>query len=223
LLCAVLFLPVSCMTYSEDYEDSNRRNVVNVNGLVTVKTLESGTVYFQLDEKTTLQPVSWSNVFGKEVRALLDYSELSQESELFTKVVKVNHIDSIRTKKAVSLMFRNTDETLGDQPIELIDDWMNVCEDGYMNVHFAYQCGDDLVKHELNLGIHPDKPYDLYLWLDRKNDSGTLWKDDLVAFDITGFIPCEEGEVVSLTLHWNSHDGAKTLKFKCKPHRITKL
>ncbi|MBQ5411462.1 MAG: hypothetical protein IIU20_06800, partial [Bacteroidales bacterium] len=56
LLFAALFLPVSCMTYSEDFEDTNRRVVVNVNGMVTVKTLESGTVYFQLDEKTTLHP-----------------------------------------------------------------------------------------------------------------------------------------------------------------------
>ncbi len=222
-MSAALLLPVSCMKYSEDIENPNVRVAFKVNGMVTVKTLESGTVYFQLDEKTTLHPVSWSNVFGKEVRALLDYIELSQECDLFTKEVKVNHIDSIRTKKAVSLMFRNQDETLGDQPIELIDDWMTVCEDGYMNVHYAYQYGDDLVKHELNLGIHPDNPYDLYLWLDRKNDSGTSWNDDLVAFDITGLIPCEEGEVVSLTLHWTSNDGEKTLKFKCKPHRITKL
>lgn len=223
-LCAVLFLPVSCMAiYSEDVEDVNGNLRGYANALVTVKTHESGTVYFQLDETTTLQPVSWNNTFGKEVRALLYYQELAQDSELFTKVVKVNQIDSVRTKKAFSLSFHNPVEGKDYSPIELIDDWVTVCEDGYMNVHYAAQFGDDRSKHELSLGIHPDKPYDLYLSLDRKGDSGTTWYDDIVAFDITELIPCEEGEVVSLTLHWDSNDGAKTLKFKCKPHRITKL
>lgn len=224
LLSAVLFLPVSCMSYSEDLEAANDRSrAILANGLVTVKTLESGTVYFQLDETTTLQPVSWKNYFGKEVRALVNYTELSVDSELFTKAVRVNGIDSVRTKKAYSLAFRNPDEDVADSPIELIDDWLTVCEDGYMNVHYAAQYGSNPDVHELNLGIHPDKPFDLYLFLDRKNDSGTAWYDEVVAFDITELIPCDEGEVVSLTLHWDSNDGSKTLKFKCKPHRITKL
>jgi hypothetical protein len=223
-MLATLILSVSCAKYSADIEPGGSNRVVPLwNAMVTVKSLESGTIYFQLDETTTLQPVSWENIFGKEVRALVNYTELPQDSEMFTKAVTVNRIDSVRTKKAQSLFFSSNAFPGEGDPLEIVDDWLTVCEDGYMNVHFAAQGSAGKASYELSLGIHPDNPYDMYLWLDKRGDSGTTWYNDIVAFDVSDLIPCEEGEVVSLTLHWKSNDGTKTLKFKCKPHRITKL
>ena len=44
--------------------------------IVTVKTLESGETYFQVDEKTTLLPVDWKNPYkGGKQRAVHQISQ----------------------------------------------------------------------------------------------------------------------------------------------------
>lgn len=70
------------------------------NALVTVKTDADQTVFLQLDDKTTLLPTNMTkSPYGeKEVRALVNYKEVDEPSDIYTQAVHINWIDSILTK-----------------------------------------------------------------------------------------------------------------------------
>lgn len=208
---AAIAASVSSCALDSDYKnyDENRPSAI-----VTVKTLSSGETYFQVDEKTTLLPVDWKNPYASETRALVRYTELPDASAgLFTKSVKVNWIDSVLTKKAVP--FTEEFKKGANDPVELIPDWLTVCEDGYMTVHFATWWGPDGRKpHFINLGIDPQNPRDLYFRHDKNgDDSATRAMEGIVAFKIDEFLTdVKDGD--ELTFHWTSFDGEKEAKLK---------
>ena len=81
----------SCMKDNQvDYE------LLMPNAIVTVKPAEGTPSFFlQLDDQTTLEPVNMqSSPFGEdEVRALVNYTETSEPSELYDKAVYINWIE----------------------------------------------------------------------------------------------------------------------------------
>ena len=93
ILLGILILP-SCV---DDDDDVNR---YYPNALVTVKEAADETVFFQLDDNTTLLPVNVTShpYDSKEVRALVNYDEVDDPSQVYDQAVRVNWIDSIRTK-----------------------------------------------------------------------------------------------------------------------------
>lgn len=208
---AALVASVSSCSVGGNYEDYD---VNRPNAIVTIKTLSSGETYFQVDEKTTLLPVDWKNPYKSETRALVRYTEQSDANAgLFTKSVKVNWIDSVLTKKAVP--FTEEFKNGADDPVELIPDWLTVCEDGYLTVHFATWWGPDGSKpHYINLGIDPEKPHDLYFRHDKNgDDAATRAMEGIVAFKIDEILTdVKDGD--ELTFHWTSFDGEREAKLK---------
>ena len=65
-------------------------SIMWADAIVTVKSSQSGSTYFQLDEKNTLEPYKWTNPFRTEVRALLSFSDTKMSSDMFSKLVTVN-------------------------------------------------------------------------------------------------------------------------------------
>ena len=103
------------------------------NALVTVK--KSGDAcYLQLDDNTTLLAKNLKpTIFdGKEVRALVNYSQTSENSEKYNQVIHVNWIDSILTKKPVPSLGSDNEnsEKYGNSQVEIVRDWVTVAEDG---------------------------------------------------------------------------------------------
>lgn len=197
-----------------DYETYSDFGAPGPNAVVTVKTSASGATYFQLDEETTLEPVEWRSPYKSETRALLNYSELTSESADFTKQVKVNWIDSVLTKNAVAMSVSELSSEEGNDPVEVVDDWLTVCEDGYMTIHFVSKRGEDRITHKVSLGVNPDNPYVFYLRYDKNGDLGTYWKEEFAAFRIGDFVPASD-QPVKITLHWRSYSGQGTLGMKC--------
>ena len=122
ILLTMLILP-SCL---DDDDDVSR---LYPNALVTVKEAADETVYFQLDETTTLLPVNiTSHPFdSKEVRALVNYEEVDDSSEEYDQAVRVNWIDSIRTKPAPN---REDNDNEYGTTVEIVSDWVTIAEDG---------------------------------------------------------------------------------------------
>ncbi len=218
-LAAILLMP-SCA----DFENDINGFVINQNGvdgfgspnaIVTVKTSASGKTYFQLDDKTTLEPVGWKNTFGGECRAMVNYSELMLSSVSFCdKQVRVNSIDSVSTRDAE---LRKVD-LKGSDPVEMVSnygvlDWLTVCEDGYMTVHFVILYGGK--KHSIKLYADPKDPDHLYLFHDASKDIGKEARDAVASFRIDKVVPAEKYQTV--TLHWLSYEGEKEMKFKYGP------
>ena len=182
------------------------------NALVTIKTTESGTNYFQLDEKTTLEPKGWTNPYKREVRALLKYSELPEASDLFSKKVTVEWIDSVRTKSAVPY---DEEFTKGNSvPIALYNDWVTCLEDGYLTLHFAAWFGQGgKIVHNIDLAVDPEN-HDLYLRHDNNGDDGYgAPGEGVIAFKIDDLLK-DVSDGQELTLHWKDSEGDKTAKVK---------
>ncbi|MCM1080103.1 MAG: NigD-like protein [Bacteroidales bacterium] len=201
LLAAVLGLQSCDSNY--DYAFVNFPN-----GLVTVKVNPEGKTYFQLDEATTLFPENLSSTLydGKEVRALMNFEVLEKATEGYTKTVRVNWIDSIRTKDMIALTGELA--VYVRDPIEIVNDWVTVAEDGYLTLRVRTLWGGGNRPHYLNLigGVNDDNPFEVELRHDAKGDVNGAWGDALIAFRLSE-LPAEIPENQKLTLRWLSFDG----------------
>lgn len=214
-LAAASLLSVLTLSLSSCMKDDGVNSFPNPNALVTVKTTDSGISYFQMDEKTTLEPVSWKNNYKREVRALLRYSEEPGDAGVFSKKVKVDWIDSVRTKDAILY-----DDAFGEKKnvtMSIYGDWMTCCEDGYLTLHFAAWFGRDggkTIPHTIELAINPVTK-DLYLRHDDNgDDTGYMMPGDgIIAFKLDEVLKdAKDGD--ELTLHWKDYDGDKTATIK---------
>lgn len=187
------------------------------NALVTVKAVDNNTVYLQLDDKTTLLPVNLTKhpFDSKEVRALVNYKEVDKPSGIYNKAVHVNWIDSIRTKPMVPNLGEENNTAYGNDPVEIVNDWVTIVEDGYLTLRFRTFWGGDRNKiHYVNLveSSDPEKPYEVEFKHNASDDLYGRIGDALVAFKLDK-LPDTNGKTVKLKLKWRSFSGEKSVVF----------
>ena len=189
------------------------------NALVTVKSVYGVGFYMQLDDSTTLHPVNMSvSPYGdKEVRALVNYAYVRPEENDYEKrsfKVNVNWIDSILTKPAVPYPADGDVSEYGEDPIEIVRDWVNIAEDGYLTLRFRTRWGNNGVVHFVNLltGVNPDDPYEVEFRHNAYGDVNGTPGDALVAFRLSD-LPDTNGKTVKLTLKYKSFSGEKSIRF----------
>ena len=186
------------------------------NALVTVKPIDGGGFYMQLDDSTTMYPVNMNVApYGdKEVRALVSVREVKPEVEGYSKSVIVNWLDSILTKQAVPYPADGDISEYGDDAIEIVRDWVNIAEDGYLTLRFRTRWGDGGVTHYVNLltGVNPDDPYEVEFKHNAFGDINGMEGDALVAFRLSD-LPDTGGKTVKLTLKYKSFTGEKKVQF----------
>ena len=219
LTIAAAVLSMTACTLDDDKYDPS---IMNPSALVTVKPTADGSNFvMQVDDKTVVHAVNLQkSPFGtKEVRALVNYrtpkdSEIQQgNTYVGAENVYVNWIDSILTKKTVPTLGTD-DVTFGNDPVDIINDWTTVVEDGYITLRFRTYWGSRTI-HKINLitGTDPEDPYKVVLHHDAKGDYYGEAGDALVAFRLSD-LPDTAGQTVDLTLEWQSFSGRKTAKFK---------
>lgn len=216
-ICAVAFAALA-LTMQSCLDDDDDKDIVlrRPTALVTVRPMSDGSFIMQLDNTTELRPsnIKTSPYGDKEVRALVNYIE--EKSDLYggTKTVHVNWIDSIRTKLPVPDMADLNDETYGDDPVEIVKDWVTIAEDGYLTLRIRTLWGGADKKHFINLltGVNPDDPYELELRHDADGDVHGIMGDALIAFNLNG-LPRTDGREVKIKLRWKSFSGDKSTEF----------
>ena len=218
ILLGILILP-SCLD-----DDDNNVNRYFPNALVTVKEAADETLFFQLDENTTLLPVNiTSHPFGsKEVRALVNYDEVDDPSQVYDKAVRVNWIDSIRTKPMAPNLGEENDDVYGNDPVEIVDDWVTIAEDGYLTLRFRTMWSHHGITHHVNLTPtnNPENPYEVEFKHDANGDVSGRVGDGLVAFRLDQ-LPDTEGETVKLKLKWKSFNADKSAEFDYRTRAAT--
>lgn len=187
------------------------------NALVTVKpNTDNTSVFLQLDDSTTLFPrnIAKSPFGTKEVRALAQIIKTTDQTDGYTYTVDVNHIDSILTKNmAANLGDEKNATTYGTAPVEIVNDWVTVAEDGYLTLRFRTNWGGSK-KHWVNLvQTDPSKPYDLTFFHSAEGDGNAYTADGLVAFRLDQ-LPVTDDKNIEITLHWKSFSGDKSHTFK---------
>ncbi len=208
-LLAAVFGFQSCLDTNDEPSDT-------LNALVTVKTGEDGKTFLQLDEKTTLFPenVTGKLFDGKEVRALTNYVELDKETPGFSKTVKVNFIDSIRTKDMDVVTPDKPLDSYGNDPLEIMNDWVTIAEDGYLTLRIRTNWSAPTKPHYLYLvgDVDSENPFVVELRHDAKGDTYGPLADGLIAFRLS-HLPEDAPADQKLTVRWNSPSGMKKADF----------
>lgn len=213
---AIALAVISSLSLQSCLDDDDNYSLRFPNALVTVKTATDQTVFLQLDDKTTLLPTNMTkSPFGeKEVRALVNYEETDEPGGIYNQAVHINWIDSILTKPIAPDLGSENDAIYGTDPVEIVNDWVTIAEDGYLTLRFRTQRGNYDTKHFVNLLLtkNPENPYEVEFRHNAKGDTYGEEVDGLVAFRLDA-LPDTEGETVKLTLKWNSYSGEKSAEF----------
>lgn len=220
-LSVILMAMATTLFYSCDLDDNDDHVSYRPTALVTVKPAADSFI-LQLDDSTRLQPANMTkSPFGdKEVRALVNYKIEGKKQAL--QSVHINWIDSIRTKMPVPSLGDKNNDTYGDDPLEIVKDWVTVAEDGYLTLRIRTRWGYDNKVHYLNLltDINPENPYELELRHDANGDTPIYLGDALIAFNLQELLKKENKEETKFTLHWKSFSGEKKVDFTLKPKSI---
>ena len=187
--------------------------------LVTVYPEETG-FFLQLDDRTRLVPTNMTaSPYGdKVVRALVNFTEQEKTGD-DVRNVHINWIDSIRTKKPVVSVGEEDNAVYGNDPVEIIRDWVTVAEDGFLTLRFRTIWGGTQT-HVVNLlsGVNPDNPLEFTLKHNAAGDTMGSMGDALIAFDLNDILKEHEDEV-TIKLNWTSFSGPKSTEFKLKKHQ----
>lgn len=218
---ASLVIPMMLPSCTDDNDNYDKFRPTAV---VTVCPNADGSFVMQLDDETQLIPTNLkTSPFGdKEVRALVNFTESQPSAKAYqTRNVEVNWLDSIRTKLPVESLGELDDEKFGNDPIEIVNDWVTVAEDGYLTLRIRTVWNHVETPHVLNLvsGINPDDPFELELRHDAKGDTDGNWGDALIAFNLNQ-LPRTGSETETINLKWKSFNGDKSTSFKIKMRPI---
>lgn len=206
-------MAVSAFTLQSCNDDDDRGVIYYPNALVTLRTNPTtGAFFMQLDDATILTPtnIKTAPYGGKEVRAFVNFNYNGKDEDESARSVFVNWIDTIRTKPMV-LPKEDPNHSYGDDPIEIVNSWRTVVEDGYFTVNFRTLFGNGK-PHELNL-VKGEEPYEVILSHNANGDTAGYPADGMVAFKLDK-LPDTEGKTVTLTVRWNSFSGEKKAQFQ---------
>lgn len=210
----VLMMLPSCIN------DDDSSELLRPTALVTVCPNADGSFIMQLDDETRLVPTNLkSSPFGtKEVRALVNYTETNvSPQDKIIRNVEVNWLDSIRTKLPVETLGEQDAVKFGNDPVEIVQDWVTVAEDGYLTLRIRAIWSSPHATHILNLvtGTNPKDPYELELRHDAKGDKNGRWGDALIAFNLNKLHGADAGKA-KIKLKWKSFTGDKSAEFEIK-------
>lgn len=211
---------IACtLTFSSCNNDDNYEIVKRPTALVTVYPNGSEGFIMQLDDSTSLVPTNIKeSPFGeKNVRALVNYTVESPATKSPHNVF-VNWIDSIRTKQPVATLGKDDNKVFGNDPIEIVRDWVTVAEDGFLTLRIRTLWGGH-IKHTINLvsGVNADNSYEFDLKHNANGDCKGYLADALIAFDLNPLWKNHTKEV-KIKINWTSFTSKKTAEFKLKMH-----
>jgi len=218
-----LIIASSLLAFTTALQSCNIDNddILQQTALVTVCPQNDESVFFQLDDSTRLNPVNMNkSPFGnKEVRALVNYSPVSEKSASPIQDINVNWIDSIRTKMPV-IITGGEDENFADDPVEIIKDWVTIAEDGYLTLRLRTVWGSGHIKHAVDL-LYTGNTEDALEFELRHNANGDLTGkvgDALIAFNLNQLI-ADMPKPVKIKLKWTSFSGDKSAEFSMNSRR----
>lgn len=181
--------------------------------IATAKQTSTGGCFFAVDDSTAIIPQNQIKMDTPETRVLLLYTITGSGAPIsgykFSYAGNVNSVSQIRSKwPEESLGSEDLDAAAyGSDKVGLYFDGFfppTMIEDGYLNVHFAYEATPGS-EHYIHLVTNVDgDPYKVELRHDKNGDTqSTLTYESIIAFPLE-LLKDTEGKTVKLTLVWNS-------------------
>lgn len=202
-----------------DDDDDNRTIIDPPFGATAVVTLKTnpatGQFYMQLNDSMTIIPTNMkeSPYGSKELRALVEIFYTDSATGNYSRSGNVAIFDTICTKQ-MSPVVNDIDKTYGTDPLEIIDDGVTVCEDGYLTLHFRTYFDFSKV-HTFRLVKTDDNTVTLYHDANGDNQNNRKPADGMIAFRLND-LPDTNGRYKEFTFKWNSFSGEKSIKFRYK-------
>lgn len=194
------------------------------NAIVTVKSQDGKSCYFQLNDSVTLYPVNLSSSpYGnKEVRALLNYHAAGRDRYNLKQSIYVDWMDSILTKRMAPNLGNANDSVYGTDPVDIIDDWLTVAEDGYLTIHFKTYWSNTGKAHWVNLlpVKREGNVYEVEFRHHANGDGYNHINDALVAFKLDSLSDFSDKKI-QIKLKWRSFRGTKTMTLQCNAPKDT--
>lgn len=148
----------------------------------------------------------------------MNYTEAAESTENDNiRNVQVNWIDSIRTKLPVVIAGDDNVAEYGEDPIEIVPDWVTIAEDGYLTLRIRTVWESPDTPHYVNLlsGTNPSDPYEFELRHNAQGNMNGKWGDALIAFNLNKLSIMDSSEK-KIRLKWKSFTGEKTAEFEIK-------
>ena len=227
LLMVVALTAVSLQSCDDDDDDYYPEfNLATVT--LKAPPVDGGKWFMQLDDSTALEATTIAShpYDNKALRAYIRYNDIKEMTSAPTsrstikKMYSVNvlTIDTSLTKK-MDPMVENMAEVYGNDPVEVIDSWETVAEDGYLNIRFRTRWGNN-IKHRVTLVHRTDvnNPYTVEFIHNAHGDINGHVADGMVAFRLDDCFN-KGDEPIEITLKWKSYSGEETAKFKYIPRK----
>ena len=223
LLIAVSAIMVSCTAedaypgyYDWDHQSASNSDAYytgTFNAIATIKKSPTDTVYFQLNDSTTVYPTNYQSAYTRMERLIGRVNASNRPKGSFKYTCWVEWAEPLEEGTVSS-------SAKGDDPIDVLDDWMTSVEDGFLTVHYDVMWGAIPVVHSFSIvtGTNPDDPYELVLRHNANGDAKDQKGDGLVYFDINS-LPDTGGKYKQLTLKWDDLEGKgseRQFKFKTR-------
>lgn len=186
LLMATMAVMQSC----DDDDDSYSLGDFTIS-MATVKVINAGTYYLQLDNNKTVWPgatsIPWYNAIDGQ-RVIADYTILGDHFQEYDYVAKINSLYNVLTKGVEDLTAEN-EAFYGNDKVNITD--MRI-GGNYLNVRFRINIPAN-TKHRVSLvrNTTVESPQDNYIHLEyRYND-----QDDVTNYIQTGYVSFNLGEL----------------------------
>ena len=223
-----LWLTASTVSLSScsDDDDNYDYDEIMPTAMVTVKQNADNSAFtMQLNDSVVLYPSNMKrSPFGnKEVRAYVNFEREDDMPNHNGRLVEVNWLDSILTKPMAHNYAEKNDSVYGNDPVEIVNNWETVVEDGYLTMRFRTRWGYGM-KHLVSLVSAGDEnePYKVVFHHNAFGDLNGPLGDGVVAFRLDS-LPSTNGKTVDLTLEWKSFSGKKTAKFKYRTRQEARM
>ena len=114
-------------------------------------------------------------------------------------------------------------KAFGNDPIEIVRDWVSVAEDGLCYAPYTHIVGGT-TKHVINLvsGVNKDNVYEFDLRHNAQGDTNGRMGDALIAFDLNSLWK-EHPKELKIKLNWLSFSGKKSAELSLKMHTVTSV
>ncbi|MGN0202730.1 MAG: hypothetical protein ACI399_07500 [Candidatus Cryptobacteroides sp.] len=170
-------------------------------------------VRLQLNDSTVLVPTNLVPEKDTVTRAMVNFTFEDGQGENSTarvRNVQVNSLEGVLTKKPAEDLGIDNGMTYGDDPIDVVENWLTIGEDGYLNLRFVIKRCDPAVAHYINLvAISTGSgEYVFELRHDARGDITGNYYDGVVAFDLNQYRP-DDGSSIRVKIRWKSENGDK--------------
>ena len=188
------------MEPGENYSYSDpQKGTSNDLAIGTVRS-QDGVRYIRLDAQSCSQVMNPKEIADIKdgTRVFLQYRYVVAENlaDFCTDAILVEWASPLDVGSVEDL----TAKSRGEDPVDIILDWMTSLEDGFFTLHYSIPASGN-VKHDFTL-YRGDSKDVFILSHDAHGDTKGSLMDGLVCFDVSSLLPDTEGKTVKLYLDY---------------------